>query len=91
MGDYLRAMDAFRQAEAYSDSLAEKNSCLGSLLLTAHYTEMDSQQLFDLHRPYSELLASVKPFQHSLSKHQHKKMRIGYLSPDFRQHVLFAF
>jgi predicted O-linked N-acetylglucosamine transferase (SPINDLY family)/glycosyltransferase involved in cell wall biosynthesis len=91
MGDYPRAMETFRQAEEYSDSLAEKNKILGSLLLTAHYTGMDSQQLFELHRPYSELFASVKPFEHSLSRHQHRKLRIGYLSPDFRQHVLFAF
>ena len=49
MGDYPRALETFRQAEEYSDSLAEKNRILGSLLLTAHYTGMDSQQLFELH------------------------------------------
>ena len=33
----------------------------------------------------------MKPFQHLLPGHQHRKLRIGYLSPDFRQHVMFAF
>lgn len=91
MGDYSRALAAFRQAVAYSESLADRNSSLGSLLLATHYTELDSRQLFDLHQPYGRLFNSVEPFHHPLSKHQHKKLRIGYLSPDFRQHVLFAF
>ena len=78
--------------EAYEDEKAGK-SRLGnfhSWLLTYNCQEVDRAVLLEKHRSYEKLFRDVRPYRHS-GKPRHEKIRVGYVSPDFRKHVMYEF
>ncbi len=60
-------------------------------LFTLHYTKADREKLFQASKHFSRLFTDVTVYQHDKSRHQHKKIRVGYISPDFRRHVVAFF
>ena len=84
-GDYWSAM---QQAE----SLGDRCMACSSYLLSLHYRAMDDESLYAKHAVYGKLLAGIHPCQPVvISADRRRKLRVGYISPDFRQHVMFAF
>jgi len=67
--------------------------CMGysSWLLAYNRLSVDRQDLFTKHLGYNDLFKDVKRFTHDKRKHRHQKLRIGYISPDFRAHVMSHF
>lgn len=61
-----------------------------SYLLTFNCQEINEEELYRKSRAYGELFAGIKQFSHT-GHRQHKKLRIGYISPDFRLHVMYKF
>ena len=92
LGCHEEAMSAYRQAAEAAPSLEGKASMYSSLLLTAHYLPLKSAELFTLHQGYASLLTDIVPLPpRQPGQLADGRLHIGYLSPDFRQHVLFAF
>lgn len=90
MGDAARAYYyAIEASEAASD-LPQKRFDFSSALFTANHLEaLDASDIFSLHRLYETLLKDIKPLP--TFEKQHKKIRIGYFSPDFRYHPVAFF
>lgn len=65
-------------------------------VFTLHYIFMPQWEYVEAHKGYNALYSVVKPFIHDrrqLKRRQKKrgKLRIGYISPDFRRHVVLLF
>lgn len=65
-------------------------------VFTLHYIFMPQWEYVEAHRGYDALYSVLKPFIHDrrqLKRRQKKrgKLRIGYISPDFRRHVVLLF
>lgn len=93
VGHISEAFDDFRKAlelrPGYSDAR-------NSLLYCSNYRpDFSAQQIFELHRRYgigSDASGACKPaVGHAGSRVRRNRLRIGYLSPDFRHHSVACF
>ena len=83
------AVNAYRTAAQMQDTIEEQASSFSSFLLALHHTEISSQELYEEHRRYEDIFREVQPFSHAPERHCHNRIRVGYVSPDFRWHVMF--
>ncbi|MBR1420376.1 MAG: hypothetical protein IJ575_04900 [Selenomonadaceae bacterium] len=86
-------IDAFN----YAESIITKAEDISSYLITSHFLPISSSELFERHKLFQPIFDGIQKFE-TFGKHfeirdgiQNGKMRIGYISSDFRQHVMFAF
>ena len=84
------ASRAYREAADLADDLRARTEAYSSHLLALHNTAIGQEELFAAHRGYEKLLAGIEPLAERVEK-SHEKIRVGYLSPDFRRHVMFSF
>ncbi len=85
------AMAAFRQALDWEPSMAEARS---NLLFCLNYDpDADSDVVFAEHQRWGQLHGSVVPPAppHANDPTPERRLRIGYISPDFRRHALAAY
>ena len=76
------------QAETRED---EQHRAYSAFLMCTHYDNTYSdQEIFSLHKKYADFFPSSRVFTHE-ERPPHKKLRIGYISPDFRNHVVLYF
>ena len=87
---------AEQAAEHYRESCRYKDLSTGALaeysnyLFNLHYQAKPQDFMLAAAQGYGRLLAGVKPYLHR--KHYgHKKLRLGYISPDLRFHVVAFF
>jgi predicted O-linked N-acetylglucosamine transferase (SPINDLY family) len=90
LGRHARANDAFEQAlhrpGAHAGTWSQR--CYATLL----DPEIDARQLVAIHRACGEYLAPVRPATpHENDSHVHRKLRLGYVSADFREHSVACF
>ena len=71
-------------------TVTERAETYSSWLLCHNYFELDERTLLQRHERYNELFAKVKRYDHT-NRPKRDKLRIGYISPDFRNHVMFYF
>ena len=94
----LRAAVAYRMgdvraAEYYRCAYEEEPSdpaLYSSFLLAKNAQDVDDEELFRAHCTYGELLAHVPQYTYR-KLYAHPKIRVGYISPDFRRNVLQHF
>ena len=94
----LRAAVAYRMgdvraAEYYRCAYEEEPSdpaLYSSFLLAKNAQDVDDEELFRAHCTYGELLAHVPQYTYRKS-YAHQRIRVGYISPDFRRNVLQHF
>ena len=94
----LRAAVAYRMgdvraAEYYRCAYEEEPSdpaLYSSFLLAKNAQDVDDEELFRAHCTYGELLARVPQYTYR-KLYAHPKIRVGYISPDFRRNVLQHF
>ena len=55
-----------------------------------HNTAIGREALFAAHRDYERILEGIEPLAARILQTR-SKIRIGYVSPDFRRHVMFSF
>ena len=61
-------------------------------LFNAHYLFMPKDEYFLAHTGFDKLFKGIKKYKHKSFVHKrHRKIRLGYISPDFRQHVVLLF
>jgi predicted O-linked N-acetylglucosamine transferase (SPINDLY family) len=80
----------YQQSSQLSTELAERCETYSSYLLSLHYTETDTTLLYEAHRVYDTFFTGIKRYKHKKEVSK-GKIKIGYISPDFRQHVMFYF
>ncbi len=96
-GDIAAAFHAAQQSYRYAVDLRERVDNFGKMLFYVHHTEISATELFNLSRAYNDIFADVVPYVHDtalLSRELAgggRRIRIGYLSPDCRQHVAAKF
>jgi len=96
MGNLLSVMGRNDEAvSSYRKSLELKQlpSVHSNLLLALNYLDTDNETLFNEHRNWEKLntvnLTVNRSFSNSLTGE--RKLRIGYISPDFRRHSVAYF
>lgn len=90
LGDSEKAKAYYLLAHEWCTDKKEKLENYSSYLLCCHYNlTMSAEEIFSAHKQYHNLLKEIQPY----CRHDKcgKKIRIGYLSADFRKHVLFNF
>ena len=61
-------------------------------LLNMHNLNFSREELFEEACGFNKLLAHIPRFKHDREKHAaHKRIRVGYISPDIRYHVVAFF
>lgn len=83
------AADLYQQAAGFAEGNTRRE-LFSSSLMARNCLEMEPEKLWQYHQAYQDLFAGVTAYQ----KWQHragKKLRIGYLSADFREHVMLHF
>ena len=94
----LRAAVAYRMgdvraAEFYKLAYEEEPSDTGlysSFLLAQNAQDVDADELFRAHCAYGALFADVPRYTYR-APYRHEKIRVGYISPDFRRNVMQHF
>lgn len=89
MGRNAEAVSSYRKAL----ELKQMPSVHSNLLLALNYLDMDNETLFTEHRNWEKFNAGKlivnRDFANALTKE--RKLRIGYISPDFRRHSVAYF
>lgn len=84
--DELKDSPHFAQAERI------RREEYSNYLFNLHCLNVSREKLFEETRGFNELLAHIPRFKHNRNKHaKHKKIRVGYISPDVRFHVVAFF
>jgi len=92
IGRMDRAIDSFRKALSLRPTHIQAHS---NLLLSLHYPpNLDPSAIAHEHRLWDERHA--KPLRQHIQPHAndrdpHRRLRIGYVSPDFREHAVACF
>lgn len=89
-GDYCTAEQAYKDAGQLNVSLQNRLTAISSYILASHYRPYDTVEVCQRLKSYAACLCNIVPFtpRHS-SRKKSDKLRIGYISPDFRRHALF--
>jgi len=91
-GDYHTAIENYKKAISMDNG---KNNFLGGLLFASNYSpDMSAEEIFSYYKQYDEQFGlphknKWKPF--AQPKNPHKKLKIGYVSPDFKKHSMQTF
>ena len=91
-GETEEAAADYRRAARHAVTLKDRVGMTSSWLLSLHNRVHAPEELLKFHRSFNEVLKGIaKPYAQPLARHRHARLRIGYLSPDFRQQVMFYF
>lgn len=91
-GKPLAAVEKYKRALALNPELTDTYS---NYLLSLHYDQfLDASELFSEHKKWSSRVTTnrintLPPHKNDQSKH--RRLRIGYVSPDFRRHSVAFF
>ncbi len=82
---------AYEEAHRFAETLSEKSTSYGGILVCYNNEEISGEELCKKSKKYSELFQGIQKYNHSRQRPEHDRIRIGYVSPDFREHVMFHF
>ena len=87
-GRHVEAIKNYEQAFDICENPVRKIEYYDAILLTLHFLDISSEEITAPHFDYQNLFAQVEPFK---TYHEpHARIRVGYLSGDFRKHAAFA-
>ena len=86
---YLRSAQMRGSSPAGDDALALQD--YSNYLFTLHYLPLPARMMAEAARGYGAFFEGVQAYAHDKGRHQHEKVRIGYISPDLRFHVVTFF
>ena len=69
--------------------MSQNSNAYSNFLLSLNYTEQYSpEEVFEFHKNYSEMIGEIPK---GLKPYNHDKLRVGYLSGDFKRHSVAYF
>ena len=80
----------YLEAAQRSEEFPVRCGMYGSYLMALHCYVDAPVEMLAAHRRYAAFFSEIRPYDHAHHAH-HDRLRIGYISGDFRQHVMFAF
>ena len=89
-GECKEAAMNYHRASQAAVTLRDKCQMYASWLMTRHNWDEPWQALVKDSLVFNEVLKVAVPYTHEAHP-SHKKLRIGYISPDFRHNVMFYF
>ena len=90
IGDTKSAVKNFMKSAELEENPKKKRVEISNAIFSANGSKQFSAQDFqNLYAEYQKTFSDVKPFDKKI--YQHKKLRIGYLSADFRTHPVANF
>lgn len=90
LGEYEAGRDLYLLASQAGATLEARAESYSSYLLCLHHDlALSADALSAAHRRYAEFFSKVKPYRPRIGHGD--KIKIGYLSPDFRRHVMLCF
>ena len=100
LGYFLRFLEraeesaaAYREAVLYAPYLAQQRKLYSDYLLICHYLpQIGDEELAIRHFTYNQLFRSEEELHHERELHRrHEKIRVGYLSSNFKTHIMSCF
>ena len=93
LGGYAdKAVEATFNASRVAPDIMERAMYHSKALFLTNYRESGTQRQIKQHRQYNHLLRTEMMFPHDVEKRRKShSLRIGYISPDFRQHAAAYF
>ncbi len=89
-GNVEAGKETYRQIAELPINQVERCQSYSSYLLSLHYREVDRKVIYREHCKYADLFAGIPSYVHK-NKNLNARLRIGYISADFRQQVMFYF
>ena len=91
-GDALSASNALREASTLTKNNEQAAEIYSKHLFLRNYREISQTKAKQIAQKYDSFFASVTKFSNDGIKYApEKKLKIGYISPDFRQHAVANF
>ena len=87
-GHYMEALENYERAFELCEKPQRKLEFYDAILLTLHFLDVPSEDLVAPHFEYQKFFEDIKPFTTYHKPHQ--RIRVGYISGDFRKHAAFA-
>lgn len=90
LGQNRLAVDAFLRSSRIEPELGKKREeCSNALFTASAIPDYSPEEYWALYETYRLLVKDIRPFP--LRVYRHERLRIGYLSADFREHPLAYF
>ena len=96
-GQMAESFDLHKQCLALVDEPIRKAQIYSRVVFLALYLPFTSQELFEVHKGYGDVLRDIPRYTHDLAARSEeirrtgRKIRIGYITPDCRVHVAVRF
>ncbi len=89
-GEPARAAQSLFEASSLTDNNDLAAELYSKHLFLRNYREVSPTQTKELAQKYNNFFADVKPITHD-KRDANKKIHVGYISPDFREHAVANF
>ncbi len=91
LGNISACKKAYLKRGVTEKRLAKKCKSYSSYLMCSNYdVALSDVEMLAEHKKYNEFFVDIKPY-HQVKSGFKKKLRIGYISPDFYEHVVMYF
>ena len=90
LGEMEESKRLYLEASLTGKDIFERSGAYGGSLLCYNNLETTNENLYEKSLKYSDFFRGVKKYSHK-RKRRHDKIRVGYISADFRYHVMFHF
>ena len=84
----VEAIEHFQKAFELAEDEKTQLKFYDSILLIFHYLDVSAEDMATYHFDYQNFFADIKPF--TTYHKPHKRIKVGYIGGDFRQHAAFA-
>ncbi|MBR4642909.1 MAG: glycosyltransferase [Selenomonadaceae bacterium] len=85
---HVEAIENYRQAFELFENEARRLEIFDAILLGLHFLDFSGEEMAAFHFDYQKFFEDVKPF--TTYHKPHKRIKVGYISGDFRYHALFT-
>ena len=91
LGEIKLAVDDYARMAIHAENIHHQQLAYSNYLFMNHYLPQPEEELRQKHFAYDAFFRQAKKYDHPLPDMSKKKLRIGYLSTDFREHIVTNF